>query len=106
MYRAALAWNATVTKLDVPIIGEFWINSAPADYDLFVYDGNTMVAWSSSWDNSYEIIDFIGQTDKTYTIRVNKTSGAAGSYYGIAWDAQPRVRQLAVDIDVSVLIGP
>ena len=104
--KVALAWNAMVTRLNVPIIGEFWFNSAPADYDLFVYDGNTMVAWSSSWDNSYEIVDFIGQPGKTYTIRVHKASGEAGSYYGIAWDAQPRIRQLAVDVDVSVLVGP
>lgn len=104
--KVALAWNAMVTRFDLPIFGEFWINSAPADYDLFVYDGNNLVAWSTSWDNSYEIVDFLGEPGKTYTIRVHKASGEAGSYYGIAWEAQPRIRQLAVDVDVSVLVGP
>jgi hypothetical protein len=104
--KVALAWNAMVTRLDFGL-GTIWLQAAPADYDLFVFDGNKMVAWSSTWDNSYEIVEFIGQPGKTYTIRVHKASGEAGSYYGIAWDAQPRVRHLAVDVDlVNLAVRP
>ena len=83
--KVALAWNANVVVSRGPIM-TFWISSAPADYDLYIHDDKgSMVAWSSSWDNSYEIAEFTGELGRTYTVRIRKASGEAGSYYGLAW---------------------
>lgn len=82
--KAALAWNADVIFINAGFLTA-WATVTPADYDLYVYDGNQLVSWSTSWDNSYEVVEFLGEPGKTYTLRIRKASGAAGSYYGIAW---------------------
>ena len=67
--KVALAWNANVIMSRGSIIS-FWMSSVPADYDLFIHDDKgSMVAWSSSWDNSYEIAKFTGELGRTYTVR-------------------------------------
>jgi hypothetical protein len=55
------------------------------DYDLYVYDGTTRVARSTSFDNSYEIAEFTGQPGKTYSILIHKFSGNDWAYCGVAW---------------------
>jgi hypothetical protein len=82
--KVALAWNADVVRINAGILTA-WATVVPADYDLYVYDDDQLVGWSASWDNSYEIVEFMGEAGKTYTVRIGKASGSAGSYYGIAW---------------------
>jgi hypothetical protein len=61
----------------------------PDDYDLYVYEGDKLVAWSASWDNTYEIAEFWGDAGKTYTIRIYRApsdrTAVYARYYGIAW---------------------
>jgi hypothetical protein len=78
--KVALAWNADPTAS-----GHIAANP-PTDYDLSVFDeAGTLVAASSSFDNSYEIVHFTGERGKTYVVRVTKAWGDEGSWYGLAW---------------------
>jgi hypothetical protein len=43
------------------------------------------VGYSGSWDNSYEIAEFVGLPGKTYTIKIRRWSGTDSTWYGIAW---------------------
>ena len=56
------------------------------DLDLKVFDGNgAQVGYSGSWDNSYEIAEFVGRPGQTYTIKIRRWSGTDSTWYGIAW---------------------
>jgi len=59
-----------------------------ADLDLRVYDpdGN-LLAWSSSWDSSFELVEFTPPKAGAYKIRVRGYSVPSdfSSYYGVAW---------------------
>ena len=44
-----------------------------------------MVGNSSSWDNSYEIAEFIAAPGQSYDIHVRRWSGTHDTWYGIAW---------------------
>jgi hypothetical protein len=99
----ALAWTAQALVIDF-LLGTLWANAAPPDLDLFVYEGDKLVAWSASWDNSYEILDFVGKPGKTYTVRVHRASGTVGCTYGIAWYTRTSINPvIASDI---VRVGP
>ena len=45
------------------------------------------MAWSSSWDSSYEFVEFTPPATGAYTIRVRGYSVPSNffSYYGVAW---------------------
>lgn len=61
----------------------------PVDLDLTAYrnDGTTVVAYSTSASNSFEIVDFIAPASETYRFRVSKfgTYTGSGTWLGLAW---------------------
>lgn len=81
--KVALAWNSEVTtESGSPTSSELTL-----DHDLRIYDeDDTLVAWSCSWDNSYEIAEFDGEPG-IYTIKIHRWSGDGSTWYGIAWSA-------------------
>jgi hypothetical protein len=79
--KVALAWTSKVSSS-----GGLYTSNLTVDLDLKIYDGNgVQVGYSGSWDNSYEIAEFVGQPGKTYTIRIRRWSGTDSTWYGIAW---------------------
>jgi Subtilase family len=78
--KVALAWNSKVTG-SYPYVS----SRLTLDFDLLIFAGEELVAWSTSFDNSYEITEFDGEPGKAYTIKIYKWSGDDSSWYGIAW---------------------
>jgi hypothetical protein len=84
--KVALAWNSAVGTrsdwgIEIPISSLLTI-----DLDLMIYDsGGNRVGYSGSWDNSYEIAEFVGQPGETYTIRIRWWAGTGWTWFGIAW---------------------
>ena len=83
--RVAMAWDTNTT---------FWNfgygNEPTADLDMQILGptGN-IVAGSLSFDNTYEIVDFIAPTTGTYTLRVNKFRCVHDpKWLGWAWNLQ------------------
>ena len=62
-----------------------------ADLDLWARTpGGGYAAWSSSWDNTYEIVDFTASTSGTYTFQVHKyRCSYSPSWLGWAWHVVP-----------------
>ena len=88
--KVALAWNSTATVSGAEP-EEIYASTLGMDLDLRVYDSTgAQVAYSVSWDNSYEIVDFDAKAGETYTIRVHRWSAKpnAWSWFGIAWDTR------------------
>jgi len=82
--RVALAWNSKVTASGDSPSGSF----LDADLDLWIYDPDGhLVAWSTSWDNSWEFVELTPRKTGTYTIRVRGFSvpSSFSSWYGVAW---------------------
>ena len=64
--RVTLVWSTADTYAD-------YVNRPGADLDLQIIDpAGNVVAASASWDNTYEIVDFLAQTTGNYKIRVLK----------------------------------
>ncbi len=84
--KIALAWNSTATMN----LGVFSSN-LDIDLDIRVYNSaGSLVSHSSSWDNSYEIAEFSGNRQETYTVKIRRFAGAGDySWFGIAWDTRP-----------------
>lgn len=84
--RVALAWNArTFGIFGIPLVS--WLD---ADLDLHVFDpAGNLVATSSSWDNSWEFLEFTPRRVGEYTIRVRGYSVPEdfSSWFGLAWTA-------------------
>ena len=60
-----------------------------ADLDLQVLDpSNTVVAASSSFQNSSEVVDFTPSVTGTYTLRVHsfRFDSGTSTFYGLAWN--------------------
>ena len=96
--KVALTWNSEIitygdyfpqlnTILDILGIRDQPVMSTlTLDHDLYVYDeSGRLVSFSTSWDNSYEIVDFTGQRGAIYEIRIKRHSGSGNTWYGIAW---------------------
>jgi hypothetical protein len=80
--KVALAWTSKVSSF----LGVLYTSNLTVDLDLKILDENGIqVGYSGSWDNSYEIAEFVGQPGKTYTIKIRRWSGADSTWYGIAW---------------------
>jgi len=57
-----------------------------ADLDLNVV-GPITSEWSSSWDNSYETVDFAAPVSGNYQIKVrNYRFSGTGEYVAVAWN--------------------
>lgn len=85
--KVALAWNSRVAALNLPFFGEIPLSSTlDLDFDLKVYNSSgTQVGYSGSWDNSYEIAEFVASPGQTYDIRIRRWSGDSDTWFGIAW---------------------
>jgi hypothetical protein len=80
--RTAMAWNAN------PHFWNFtYANRPGADLDMqIIAPNNTVVASSASWDNTYEIVDFVAPATGTYRLRVTKFScNHNPKWLGWAW---------------------
>lgn len=77
--RITFNWNSKTTATSSVL---------DADLDLHILDpdGN-LVAWSGSWDSSFEFVEFTPPKAGAYTIRVRGFSVPTdfSSYYGVAW---------------------
>lgn len=83
--RVALAWMSLTG--DLP---HYW-STLDVDLDLAVYDvNNVQVGFSGSWDNSYELVDFVGVPGAVYTIKIRRSSLNVATRYGIAWTTHGR----------------
>jgi len=81
--KVALAWSNRFSILNYLFTGQLPLQS---DFDLKVFDSaGNLVAYSGSWDNSYEIAEFKGLPGAEYTIRIRRWSGTGNVWYGIAW---------------------
>jgi hypothetical protein len=88
--RVALAWSSRILTfgdifpflpLDYPLTSILAV-----DLDLKIYDSaGNQVGYSGSWDNSYEVAQFSGTPGETYSIRIQRWSGTANTWFGIAW---------------------
>lgn len=80
--KVALAWTSKVSSF----LGLIYSSNLTVDLDLKIYDEHgLLVGYSGSWDNSYEIAEFVGKPGKTYTIKIRRWSGTDSTWYGIAW---------------------
>lgn len=84
--KVALAWTSKVTDLSIfgftiPLSSQLTV-----DLDLKIFDSQgAQVGYSGSWDNSYEIAEFVGEPGETYTIKIRRWSGSDRVWYGISW---------------------
>ncbi|MGQ9584740.1 MAG: S8 family serine peptidase [Anaerolineae bacterium] len=85
--RVALVWDTN------PAHTEYSSTSQPSsDLDLRVFKGSQRVAYSSSYDNTFEIVEFEAPSTGTYQIRIYRkawreggTSSEYRTYMGLAW---------------------
>jgi hypothetical protein len=96
--KVALAWTSKVSS----IFGLLYTSDLSVDLDLKVFDQNgSQVGYSGSWDNSYEIAEFVGTPGQTYTIRIRRWSGTDSTWFGVAWTVTGGLR-LTIPIDELV----
>jgi Subtilase family len=87
--KVAIAWDSTVTSITLPLIDITLPVSSrlTVDLDLLVLDSaGNLVAHSSSWDNSYEVVEFAARRGATYDIVIRRWSGTEDVWYGAAWN--------------------
>lgn len=84
--RVALTWNSKVTA---SANGTPTSSVLDADLDLWIFDpdGNLLLTTGSSWDSSFEFVEFSPTKLGEYTIKVRGFSvpNDFSSYYGVAW---------------------
>lgn len=84
--KAALAWNSTIKGVTPEGVSVQATSMLTVDLDLMVYDeADKLVASSQSWDNSYEVAEFVGEVGKVYTIKVRRTRADDDTWYALAW---------------------
>ncbi|MEJ2459572.1 MAG: peptidoglycan-binding protein, partial [Novosphingobium sp.] len=86
--KAALAWSSKIkyttdASLTPPV--KVTESKLTVDLDLYVYLDGSLVAHSSTFDNSFEIVEFDAQPGKTYEIRIKRFSGTDWAWFGLAW---------------------
>ena len=80
--KVALAYTSKMTA----IFGVPFVSQLGVDLDIKIYDSDgTRVGYSGSWDNSYEIAEFVGERGQTYTIKIRRWVGSESTWYGFAW---------------------
>lgn len=83
--RVAFTWNS---KTEADGSGNPVSSVLDGDMDVWIYSpSGSLVAWSASWDNSFEFVEFTPSVAGEYTIKVRGYSVPAGfsSYYGVAF---------------------
>lgn len=86
--KVVLAWNSNANYQKVWIVTFLKDATLDLDLDVLIYDEKgTLVAASSSYDNSFEIADYIATPGQTLTIKVRGYSIKPDSwtYFGLAW---------------------
>lgn len=80
--RVAMAWNANPSAANTN-----YSNRPGSDLDMQILaPNNAVVASSSSWDNTYEIVDFVAPMSGMYRLRVIKFSCQhTPKWLGWAW---------------------
>lgn len=86
--KAALAWSSKIkytadASLTPPV--KVTESKLTVDLDLYVYLGGSLVAQSSTFDNSFEIVEFDAQPGSIYEIRIKRFSGTDWAWFGLAW---------------------
>ena len=82
--KVCLAWDSKITSAN----GTATASQLTVDLDLWVRDLNQqLVGFSSSFDNSYEVVEFDGLQGATYEILVKKFKGTDQVWYGLAWQS-------------------
>ena len=82
--KVCLAWDSKITSAN----GTATASQLTVDLDLWVRDINQqLVGFSSSFDNSYEVVEFDGLQGATYEIVVKKHRGTDLVWYGLAWQS-------------------
>ena len=86
--RAVLTWDAKATCTSGSDPSSCTSDTLDADLDLRVYDSNwTLVAYSTSSDNNYELVEFAATANMTYHIRVFAYSHAnPTTYFSLAFN--------------------
>lgn len=86
--KAALAWNSKVAANSAGVL-----TSAPTvNLDLIVRDiSGLQVSVSSSFDNSYEVVEFTAVAGGSYDIFIRRASGTALIWYALAWNVTTRL---------------
>jgi len=103
--KVALAWNSEVGELNLFGIEIPLTSKLTVDFDLRIYDSNgNLVSYSLSWDNSYEIAEFIGKPGEIYTVRIHRWSGTHESWYGIAWTVTGGLKLVQLYVKRSFLL--
>ncbi|KAF4168767.1 hypothetical protein CNMCM6936_001187 [Aspergillus lentulus] len=80
--KVALAWDAkfpsNVTRVQSPTVA----------FLLAIYksNGGRPVRYSGSFDNNYEIVEFIAMPGEEYHIHIARASGSGTVWYGLAWN--------------------
>lgn len=82
-FRIAIAWWSNPS---CPSISNCTFDRLDADLQLGVYDPDSQwVAWSGSWDNNYELVEFVAPKRGTYRIALyNQRFSEDTNYAGIA----------------------
>ncbi len=88
--KAALAWNSKVKYTsDASQPGGVRVTESKltVDLDLYVYRAGSSVleAQSSTFDSSFEIVEFDAQAGASYDIKIKRFSGNDWVWYGLAW---------------------
>lgn len=84
--KVALAWDSVVKTKKKPKKRKYISSRLEHDFDLQIRDSNNnVVAWSASWDNSYEIAEVISGPNQTYTIHIRRFKGTENVWYGLAF---------------------
>lgn len=83
-YRVVLCWDSN------PGVG-YTTDPLQADLDLYMLNpSNATIAYSISYDNNYEILEFTPSVSGNYIAMVNKWRfDGTSEYYGLAYDFMP-----------------
>jgi hypothetical protein len=88
--RVAMAWDSTATCANLGTASQSCTSDVlNADLDLhLVNPAGTVVAFSASFQNSAEVIDYKTTTSGTWTIRIRNFRFDAGTntFLGVAWN--------------------
>jgi len=86
--KIVLAWNGNANYQEIWLFRFLKDTTLDMDLDIVVYDDkNKLIATSSSYDNSFEIADYIAKGGQTLTVKVRGYSIKPNvwTYFGLAW---------------------
>jgi len=84
--RVVLTWDSTASCQSDSNPASCSSDTLDGDLDLYVLDLGNAVEFSTTWDNSYEFLQFSPIANHTYQIKIHKVSSAATStYFGLAF---------------------